>query len=112
VREERRQLVGDQTIAEPLDLRGSVAGNVTVVAGGKVYVRGAIHGDLIIQDGGRVHLYGAVQGNVRVEAGAKLIHGGVVGGNLINAGGRLHIQRSARTEGKIKESDGETTREP
>jgi cytoskeletal protein CcmA (bactofilin family) len=97
------------TVDEPVELWGSVAGDVTVVEGGKFYVRGAIYGDLIVKDGGRVHIFGNVQGNVTVRDGAKVIVSGVVGGNVVNNGGRLVVDAVAKVTGKIKtKSGGET----
>ena len=83
MREERAQIAGAQIIDDPVDLRGAIGGNVTVVEGGKLYVRGAIYGKLVIENGGRAHIYGHVQGDVTVEEGAKLIHSGVIGGDLV-----------------------------
>jgi len=108
MREERGQIAGDWTCDEACDLRGIVAGTVTVVAGGKLYVRGAILGDLNLADGGRVHIYGNVQGTVRVAEGAKLIHSGVVGQDLINEGGRVFIDASGRVMGRIRTLAGQT----
>ena len=110
MREERNHLAGAQTIDESVDLRGSIGGDVTVVEGGKLYVRGAIYGKLTVASGGRVHVYGHVQGDVIVEEGAKLIHSGVIGGDLVNDGGRLHVDKIAKTSGKIRTSaTGKTT---
>jgi cytoskeletal protein CcmA (bactofilin family) len=110
MREERGRLVGDVTVSEPVELWGSVAGDVTVVDGGKFYVRGAIYGNLIIEDGGRVHVFGNVQGNVTVRDGAKVIVSGVVGGNVLNSGGRLVVEAIAKVTGKIKTKSGGETR--
>ena len=110
MREERAQIAGAQIIDDPVDLRGAIGGNVTVVEGGKLYVRGAIYGKLVIENGGRAHIYGHVQGDVTVEEGAKLIHSGVIGGDLVNNGGRLHVDKIAKTAGRIKTSaTGKTT---
>ena len=108
MREERGRLAGDQTISESVELWGSVAGDVTVVEGGKLYVRGAIYGDLIVEDGGRVHVFGNVQGSIYVREGAKLIHSGVVGKDVINDGGRLAVDALAKVGGRIKTKSGET----
>src|SRR5688500_267266 len=108
MREERGRLAGDQTVNESVELWGSIAGNVTVVEGGKLYVRGAIYGDLTVDDGGRVHVFGNVQGTILVREGAKLILSGICGGNVINDGGRLAVDAIARIVGKIKTKSGET----
>lgn len=110
--EERGQLLGDQVIARALDLFGTIAGDVQVVDGGKVYLRGAIYGNLTVADGGRVHIFGQVTGDLTVEKGAKVIHSGVVGGDAINLGGRLFIENSAKVMGKLRRKEGETTVEP
>ena len=110
MREERSNLAGAQTIDDSVDLRGSVGGDVTVIEGGKLYVRGAIYGKLTVSAGGRAHVYGHVQGDVVVAEGAKLIHSGVIGGDLVNNGGRLHVDKIAKTSGKIRTSPtGKTT---
>jgi cytoskeletal protein CcmA (bactofilin family) len=110
--EERGQLIGDQIISRPLDLFGTIAGNVHVVDGGKVYLRGAIYGDLTVTHGGRVHIFGQVTGNLKVLEGAKVIHSGVVGGDATNLGGRLFIENSAKVLGKLRRKEGKTTVEP
>jgi len=108
MREERGQLSGNQVIAEPVDLWGSISGNVTILNGGKVYVRGAIFGHLNVEDGGRVHIYGNVTGNLTVEAGAKVINSGIIGGDAINNGGRLFIDNMGSVHGRIRRNAGET----
>jgi len=108
MREERGQLSGKVKINEPYTLWGSIAGDVTVVDGGKFYVRGAIYGSLTVEDGGRVHVFGNVQGDLNVKAGAKVIHSGVLGGDANNTGGRLYIERESRVNGKVKTRSGET----
>ena len=110
MREERENLTGDQTIAEPYTLWGSVAGNVSAVKGSKFYVRGAIYGDLTVLHGGRVHIYGNITGNLFVKDGAKVIHSGVLGGDANNFGGRLYIDQKAKVMGRVRtEEDGQTT---
>jgi cytoskeletal protein CcmA (bactofilin family) len=106
--EERGQLSGNLKIGEAYTLWGSIAGNVTVIDGGKFYVRGAIYGNLIVEDGGRVHIFGNIQGDLTVKRGAKVIHSGVLGGDAKNQGGRLYVERDSRIQGKIKTRDGET----
>jgi hypothetical protein len=108
MREERGQLAGNQAIAEELEFTGSVAGNVSIIDGGKVYMRGAIYGNLTVEDGGRVHVYGHVQGNLTVMDGAKAIVSGVIGGNAINRGGRLYIDEMGQVMGKLRRLEGET----
>ena len=108
MREERGQIAGDVTVAEPLELTGSVGGNVFVVEGGKFYLRGAIYGNLVIEPGGRCHIYGQVKGDVTLREKTKLIHSGVIGGSLINDGGRLFVDRISKVGGKIKTHAGET----
>jgi len=108
MREERGNISGKVTINEPYTLWGSIAGDVTVVTGGKFYQRGAIYGSLTVNDGGRVHIFGNVQGDLTVKKGAKVIHSGVVGGDANNLGGRLYIEKEARINGKVKTKDGET----
>ena len=108
MREERGRLAGDQTVDESVELWGSIAGNVTVVDGGKLYVRGAIYGDLTVDDGGRVHVFGNVQGTITVREGAKLILSGICGGNVVKEGGGVAVDAIARVVGKIKTKSGET----
>jgi cytoskeletal protein CcmA (bactofilin family) len=110
--EERGQLRGNQVISEAVDLFGSIAGNVTVENGGKVYVRGNIFGNLLVDDGGRVHIYGHVTGNLTVKEGAKVIHSGMIGGDAINRGGRLYIEASGKVLGKVRTRGGETKIDP
>lgn len=110
--EERGQLIGDQVISRGLDLFGTIAGDVQVVDGGKMYLRGAIYGNLTVADGGRVHIFGQVTGDLKVLEGAKVIHSGVVGGDAINLGGRLFIENSAKVMGRLKRKEGKTTVEP
>jgi uncharacterized protein (DUF342 family) len=108
MREERGRLAGDQTITESVELWGSIAGHVTVVDGGKLYVRGAIYGDLTVEDGGRVHVFGNVQGSLTVREGAKVIHSGVVGKDVVNDGGRLVVEAAAKVGGRIKTRSGDS----
>jgi cytoskeletal protein CcmA (bactofilin family) len=108
MREERGQLTGDLVISEPYTLWGRIAGNVTVVAGGKLYVRGSVFGDLRVETGGRVHVLGNVKGKVTVMPEAKVIVGGVIGGDVLNRGGRLFVEHTAQILGKVKTKDGET----
>ena len=102
MREERGQIGGDVVVYEPFTLWGSVGGNVTVIEGGKFYLRGAIYGDLIVEFGGRVHILGSVTGSVTVQRGAKLVHSGLVGGDMINEGGRMFIDSTAKVMGRVK----------
>lgn len=112
MREERGKLSGEVVVYEPFTLWGTVAGNVKVIEGGKLYVRGAIYGDLLVEFGGRVHVFGSVTGELTVLRGAKVIVSGVLCGNATNRGGRLYINNSAKLLGKIKTLRGETTIEP
>jgi predicted acyltransferase (DUF342 family) len=109
MREERGKLSGDATIGELYTLWGMIVGNVEVVEDGKLYLRGSIFGNLTVQPGGRVHIFGNVQGKLLVKRGAKVVHSGVVGGDIVNQGGRIHIERTAKTMGKIKTRSGKTT---
>jgi predicted acyltransferase (DUF342 family) len=109
MREERGKLTGDIEINELYTLWGAIAGTVTVVEGGKLYLRGSIYGDLVAQSGARVHIFGNVQGKVTVHPDAKVIHSGTVGGDMINLGGRLLVDRASKVMGKVKTRDGQTT---
>jgi cytoskeletal protein CcmA (bactofilin family) len=110
MREERGHLRGNLVIDEPYTLWGSIAGDVTAVKGSKFYVRGPIYGSLTVLHGGRVHVFGNVTGDLVVKDGAKVIHSGVVGGDVVNQGGRLYVDRIAKTLGEIRtEDDGQTT---
>lgn len=111
MREERGTLAGDVIVYEPFDLWGSIGGDVKVIEGGKFYVRGAIYGNLLVEFGGRVHIYGNVTGDITVLKGAKLIHSGVCVGDMINDGGRIFIDATAKVMGKVKTKKGETTDE-
>jgi cytoskeletal protein CcmA (bactofilin family) len=108
MREERGTLTGKQVIDEPLDLWGTIVGDVRVLFGGKVYVRGAIYGNLTVEDGGRVHLFGNVSGNLTVEKGAKVIASGIIGGDVVNDGGRLFLDNFCNILGHLRRLDGET----
>jgi len=108
MREERGQVPGDVVVYEPFTLWGSVGGNVTVIAGGKLYVRGAVYGNMIVEKGGRVHILGIVSGDLNVHEGAKVIVSGQVGGNAVNLGGRLHIDAKAQIHGRVKAKEGKT----
>jgi len=108
MREERGQISGSLTIAEPFTLWGSISGDVNVIDGGKVYIRGSIYGDLIVERGGRVHVFGTVAGNLRVARKAKVIYSGVLLGDALNEGGRLYVDDNATLEGKVRTIDGET----
>jgi cytoskeletal protein CcmA (bactofilin family) len=112
MREERGKLAGDVAINEPYTLWGMIVGDVSVQKEGKFYLRGSIYGNLTIEEGGRAHIFGTVQGKVTVEAYAKVIHSGIVGGDLLNKGGRLYVELSSKTMGKIRTKDGTTTFEP
>jgi cytoskeletal protein CcmA (bactofilin family) len=109
MREERGKLSGDVEIKELYTLWGMIAGNVSVLEEGKLYLRGSVYGDLTVEYGGRVHIYGNVQGTLTTKRGAKVIHGGVVGGDIVNEGGRVFIELAAKTMGKIKTKSGTTT---
>jgi predicted acyltransferase (DUF342 family) len=109
MREERGQVSGDVVVYEPYTLWGSVGGNVKVIERGKLYVRGAIYGNLTVEYGGRCHIFGRVTGHLTVHRGAKVIHSGILGGDVINEGGRLYIDKSAKIVGKLKTRRGETT---
>jgi cytoskeletal protein CcmA (bactofilin family) len=109
MREERRQLPGDVTLAEPVDLWGTIGGTLRVAKGGKVYVRRMVYGDVIVQAGGRCHVYGNVAGDLVVHEGAKVILSGMVGKDVINRGGRLHVDACARVVGKVTTRSGQTS---
>lgn len=108
MKEERGTIAGDWTVAEPIELWGSVGGNVTVAEGGKFYLRGAVYGDVLIEYGGRAHIFGRIIGSLTVKRGAKVIHSGVLGGDAINKGGRLYIENTSTINGKVKTLKGET----
>ena len=108
MREERGTIAGDYTVAEPLELWGSVGGNLTVAEGGKLYLRGAVYGDILVEYGGRAHIFGRVIGTLTVKRGAKVIQSGVLGGDAVNRGGRLFIENTATIMGKVNTLKGET----
>ena len=108
MREEHGQIPGDVVVYEPFTLWGSIGGNVSVIAGGKLYVRGAIYGNLTVEDGGRAHVLGTVSGNLTVREGAKVIVSGLLGGDGVNEGGRLYVEHTAKVMGKLKTRAGKT----
>jgi cytoskeletal protein CcmA (bactofilin family) len=108
MREERGQIAGDVTVSDEMELWGNVGGDVTVANGGKFYLRGAIYGNLSVEPGGRVHIFGQVKGDVTIHKKTKLVHSGVIGGDLINDGGRLYVDRTAKVGGKVKTKSGQT----
>ncbi len=110
MREERGRIAGDMVVYEPFTLWGSAGGNVTVIEGGKFYSRGLIYGNLIVEKGGRVHIFGNVAGDVRMAEKTKVIISGNVGGDVINNGGRLFVDRTAKVEGKIRTYAGGETK--
>jgi cytoskeletal protein CcmA (bactofilin family) len=112
MREERGKIAGNVSVTERYTLWGMIIGDVHVQKTGKFYLRGSIYGNLIVEEGGRAHIYGTVQGKVTVEPYAKVIHSGIIGGDLLNRGGRLYVELTAKTMGKIKTKDGTTTFEP
>src|SRR4051812_2719194 len=79
MRDERGKISGDLTISEPYTLWGSLAGNVSVVEGGKFYLRGSIYGNVVVEPGGRAHLLGNVSENLTVCQEGKAILGGALG---------------------------------
>lgn len=109
MREERGKLTGDVVINELYTLWGMIVGDVKVVEGGKLYLRGSIYGNLVVAEGGRAHIFGNLQGKLVVREDAKVVHSGVIGGDILNRGGRIYIDLAAKTLGKIKTKDGETT---
>jgi len=112
MREERGQVQGNVIVDELYTLWGSIAGNVHVMEGGKLYLRGSVYGDVVVEWGGRVHIYGNVQGNLTVNRGAKVIHSGVIGGDVTNNGGRIFIERVSKIAGKTTTKKGDTMVEP
>ena len=108
MREERGHIKGDVVVYETFTLWGSIAGNVKVVEGGKLYLRGAIYGNLKVEPGGRVHIFGNVTGNLTVLEKTKVIHSGNIAGDATNRGGRLFIEKTARINGKVKTKSGAT----
>ena len=112
MREERGQIAGNITIAEPYTLWGTIGGDVRVTAGGKMWVRGAIYGTLTVESGGRVHVYGNISGDLIVHANSKVIHSGMVMGDAINRGGRLYVDVNGTVKGKVKTKSGETKIDP
>ncbi|HSI31984.1 MAG TPA: hypothetical protein VK986_00210, partial [Tepidisphaeraceae bacterium] len=71
-------------------------------------MRGAVYGDLIVESGGRCHNFGNISGNLIVHENTKVIHSGVVGKDVINEGGRLVVDATAKVMGKIRKKSGET----
>ena len=108
MREERGTVSGELVVYEEYTLWGTAAGTVRVIDGGRFYLRGAVFGDIVVEAGGRMHIFGRVSGNVTIGRGTKVIHGGVIGGNLINEGGRLFLEPTAKVNGKTKTMAGET----
>jgi hypothetical protein len=107
MREERGIFAGKHIFSDEVDFWGSVTGDAHIVHGGKVWLRGNIYGNLTVTQGGRAHIFGQVTGTLTVKEGAKVILGGIVG-NVINQGGRLYIEASAKILGKLKKKAGET----
>jgi cytoskeletal protein CcmA (bactofilin family) len=112
MREERGTIPGDVVVYEDFTLWGSVGGNVSVIAGGKLWLRGSIYGNLSVEEGGRVHILGSITGNLTVAEKAKVIVSGMVGGDAINLGGRLYIEAAAKILGSVKTKAGETKNIP
>ncbi|HZZ44849.1 MAG TPA: hypothetical protein VFE58_18065 [Tepidisphaeraceae bacterium] len=112
MREERGQLAGDLSIAEPFTLWGSIIGNVTLLPGAKLYVRGTIHGNLTLQPGSRAHILGTVSGSLTLHENTKVILSGILGGDAHNHGGRLYIDHTATLMGKLKTHSGDTQIQP
>lgn len=108
MREQRGQVAGPLVVHDPLTLWGTVAGVVTVVEGGRLYMRGSIFGDMHVEYGGRVHVYGNISGHIRIARGAKVIVSGTILGDAINDGGRLVIDRLGDVKGKLSTVKGET----
>lgn len=108
MREERGQIAGDVVVSDEMELWGNVGGNVTVANGGKFYLRGAIYGNMVVEPGGRVHIFGQIKGDVTIHKKTKLVHSGVIGGDLINEGGRLYVDRTAKVGGKVTTKSGQT----
>jgi len=110
MREERGRIVGDVTVNEQYTLWGMIAGNVRVIKGGKLYLRGSVYGSVTVEKDGRAHVFGNVQGSLTVDEEAKVVHSGTIGGDIINRGGRVFIEQSAKTMGKIKTTkEGKTS---
>src|SRR5438477_10489217 len=112
MREERGTFKGDMVISEPVTLWGTVAGNVSVIKGGKFYLRGSVYGNISAEPGGRAHLLGNITGDLTVMEDAKVILAGAIGGDAINEGGRLYIEHTAKVMGKVKGRKGKTQRLP
>jgi septum formation inhibitor MinC len=76
-------------------------------------MRGSIFGSLFVEAGGRVHVFGHISGNVHVSGEkSKVIISGNIGKDVVNDGGRIFIDSTARVHGKVKTNDGETVVEP
>ena len=108
MREERGAFKGKHIFSDEVDFWGSVTGDAHIVHGAKVYLRGNIYGNLTVTQGGRTHIFGQVTGSLTIKEGAKVILGGIVGRDVINQGGRLYIEASAKILGKLKKKAGET----
>ena len=106
MREERGTIGGDIVVYEEYTLWGVVAGNVSVVDGGRLFVRGAVYGYVDVTPGGRMHIFGRVSGNVTLARGTKVIHSGVIGGDVTNNGGRFFLEPGAKVLGKTKTTGG------
>ena len=82
-------LPGDLTVNDNTEIFGSVAGTVTVTAGGILHLFGSVGGDLVVA-GGSAFVYGTVDGDAINWGGALEISGNVAG-SLIKENGETTV---------------------
>lgn len=90
---------GNISIADDLNLLGTVKGSITVAFGGKLYLRGTCTNNLIVQPGGIAFIFGTVGNDVH-NAGTVELEG-TVNGNVLSIGSSFKKSDEAFVRGAL-----------
>ena len=88
------RLEGDRVIDNDVELSGTIAGDVTVAAGGYLALHGAVTGNVVVLPGGQADIFGTVHKGVWNRGGEVYI-AGTIYGSLFDEGGETTVEPGA-----------------
>jgi hypothetical protein len=96
------QIEAPLLVSSALEVRGTVAGSVTVQSGADFVLRGVCRGNVRIAYGGRAQLWGVVEGDVVNEGGTVSIWG-IVEGVVHGTRATSHVSSDSLVRGGVRE---------
>jgi hypothetical protein len=99
----QRKTEGDVDVSEDTEIRGVVAGAVSVRPNVSLQLFGMVGGGLTLEKGGRVELRGTVLGDIVNHGGVLEVYGMVNGDIITSESGKTTIDKDAVVHGDIRE---------